>query len=149
MDSLASIALVLVLNFPHLYGAAENRLFIEHGDYLPGRHFRVYHLWLGLLFAGSGFFVYALSRSLLLSAAYVVYAPFGLDWVWWVIRYIDITFLNHNDYDGGTGKAWVQREDWDNYLGLPLVQIGFFRCYWWWIVGAVASAVLFGFCLVT
>ena len=132
-----------MLHFPHFYGVVENRLFIEHGDYLPGHHFRVYHLWLGLLFLGSGFFVYVLSRSLFLTAGYVVYAPFGLDWVWWVIRYDDIKFRGQNDYDGGTGSAWVQQSDWDNYLGLPLVKIGRFRCYWWWIVCAVVSVVLF------
>ncbi len=139
----------MMLHFPHFYGVVENRLFVEHGDYLPGRHFRIYHLWLTLLFFGSGFIVYVLSRSLLLSFSYVVYAPFGLDWLWWVIRYIDIKYRNHNDYDGGTGSAWVQRGDWDNYLGLPLVQIGRFRCYWWWIVCAFASAVLFSLSLVT
>ncbi|MFB3887962.1 MAG: hypothetical protein ACE14S_00600 [Candidatus Bathyarchaeia archaeon] len=138
MDAMAIAGLVLVWNFPHVYGAAENRLFIEHGEYLPGRHFRVYHLWLAGLFAGSGFLVLVLSRSAWLTAAYLVYAPLGLDWVWWLIRYVDIRFLGRNDYDGGVGKAWHSRDDWDNYGGLPLL----FGTYWWWYASGALSTVL-------
>ncbi len=138
MDALVLAGLFLVWNFPHFYGAAENRLFLEHGEYLPGRHFRVYHLWLAWLFAGSSFLIYVLSRSVLLTAAYLLYAPFGLDWVWWVLRYVDIRFLKRNDYDDGVGKAWHSREDWDNYGRVPLV----FGTYWWWYVFGALSAAL-------
>ncbi len=145
MDSLTIVALVVLFNFPHVYGFAENRLFLEHGDYLPGHHFRIYHLWLAGLFAATGFLIFAFSRSYLLTASYLVYAPFGVDWVWWVIRYIDIKYRGHNDYDGGTGLPWHSRSDWDNYLGLPLV----FGSYWWWYVFGSLSAVLFTLFLVT
>jgi hypothetical protein len=138
VDLLTLLALVVAFNFPHFYGIAENRLFIEHGEYLPGRHFRIYHLWLCLLFLGSSFFVYVLSRSLLLVACHFVYAPLGLDWVWWVIRYVDIEYRGVNTYDGGVGKSWHSQEDWDNYLGLPLVG----GMYWWWWVCGILSLIL-------
>jgi hypothetical protein len=138
MDLLTLLALIVGFNFPHFYGIAENRLFIEHGEYLPGHHFRIYHLWLAILFGGSGFLIYVLSRSLATMVLYVVYSPFGLDWVWWLIRYVDIKYRGVNDYDGGVGKPWHSREDWDNYLGLPLV----LGCYWWWWVCGVLCVIL-------
>ena len=140
-----TIALILIFNFPHFYGAAENRLFKEHGEYLPGKHFRIYHLWLAGLFACSGFFVYVLSGSFWLAGCYLAYAPFGLDWVWWAIRYFDFNrdpikarYSYHED------NALPLQTDWDNYLGLPLV-MGY---YWWWYVTGTLSVAMGGLSLI-
>jgi hypothetical protein len=144
MELFVIAALVLAFNFPHFYGAAENRLFKEHGEYLPGQHFRVYHLWLALLFAGSGFLVYVISVFALLNSRHVVYSPLGLDWVWWLIRFYDFKLDSVKArYSYQEENAWHIRIDWDNYLGLPLV----FGCYWWWFVFGALSAVLGGLSL--
>ncbi len=160
MEILVFAALVLLFNFPHFYGEAENRLFIEHGELLPGKHFKIYHLWLALLFGFTSFLVFAISGSLLLAVCYVVYAPFGLDWVWWVHRWLDFNvrislsgftiFLGRFEAQMSYHEknAWHQRSDWDNYLGLPLVQVGPVWCYWWWPVVGGLSAILFALFMV-
>jgi hypothetical protein len=77
--------------------------------------------------------VLALSESWLLAAFVAVYFPLGLDFVWWVKRWLDIhyylylgnspIFLGPIASQGyyGEPNAWHSRNDWDNYLGFPLV----------------------------
>ena len=61
----------------------------------------------------------------------LVWAPLALDVTWWLIRYFDFKrdpIKAAESY--GEENAWHSREDWDNWLGLPLVA----GCYWWWWV---------------
>jgi hypothetical protein len=149
------LALFLCLNFGHAYGLVENRLFREAGEYFPGHHFRLYHGWLAMLDLANALVVLALSGSWMLTAFAAVYFPLGLDFAWWVKRWLEFRFylyiLNVPIFLGpvaspgyyGESNAWHDRIDWDNYLGPPLV----FGCYaWWWIFG-VASACLLGLSL--
>ncbi len=156
MELLLASALAVLFAFPLLYGEAENRLFKEAGEVLPCGHFKFYHLWLAVIFGGTGFLVYAVSGSLLLAGSYLVWAPLGLDMEWWTHRWLDFTyrvqlwgfavFLGRDEaieHYNGELNAWHERPDWDNYLGLPLVQVGRFRCYWWWPLCGAISAGLF------
>jgi hypothetical protein len=150
MDLVGIIALLLCLNFAHVYGLVENRLFKEAGEYFPGQHFRFYHAWLGLLDVSNAVVVYALSGSIFLGAFVAVYFPFGLDWMWWVKRWLDFKFQVSLDgiavFLGAAEaekyynepNAWHLRTDWDNYLGLPLVG----GCYWWWWIFGGLSVLL-------
>ena len=142
------LALFVCLNFGHVYGLVENRLFREAGEYFPGHHFRLYRGWLALLDLGNALVVLALSGSWLLAAFGAVYFPLGLDAAWWVKRWLDFHFylymLNLPIFLGPVASpgyyketnAWHARSDWDNYLGLPLVM----GCYaWWWIFGSAST----------
>lgn len=138
------VALFICLNFCHAYGAVENRLFKECGEYFPGQHFRLYHLWLATLDFCNAVIVYALSLNPFLTLFALVYFPFGLDLVWWLIRYIDF----HRDRIAaekfyGEPNAWCQQADWDNYLGFSLI----FRVYWWWLLFGIISVILGGLSL--
>jgi hypothetical protein len=140
MSIITFIALFIVFNFPHIYGIAENRLFREQGEMLPGNHFKIYHLWLFFLFAGTGVIIYALSSSIILTLSYFIYSPFGLDWVWWAIRYFDFQkdpVKAQKNY--GEPNAWHLQTDWDNYLKLPLI----YGTYWWWYLFGGTSLTLF------
>lgn len=144
------VALIICLNFSHAYGLTENRLFKEAGEYFPGHHFRLYHGWLALLDLSNAVIVYALSDSIFLLAFVLVYFPFGLDWVWWVKRWLDfkfeVSFFGVSVFLGAVEaekfynepNAWLRRTDWDNYLDLPLV-VG---VYWWWWVFGIISVLL-------
>ena len=144
------IALFTCLNFGHVYGLVENRLFCEAGEYFPGHHFRLYHGWLGKLDLANALVVLALSGSWLLAAFAAVYFPLGLDVVWWVKRWLDFHYylylLNVPIFLGPVASpgyyhepnAWHARGDWDNYLALPLVR----GCYAWWWIFAVSSGLL-------
>jgi hypothetical protein len=150
MSLAVNVALFLCTNFAHAYGLVENRLFREAGEFFPGHHFRLYHGWLAFLAAANAVVVYGLSGNLWLALLVLVYFPFGLDWVWWVKRWFDFqvrlvlygvtVFIGPDDAAKfyGETNAWLSREDWDNYLGLPL----FLDVYWWWWVLGGASAVL-------
>ena len=59
---------MLCLNFGHVYGLVENRLFREAGEYFPGHHFRLCHGWLAMLDLANALVVLALSGSRPLSA---------------------------------------------------------------------------------
>ena len=145
------IALVLLLNFCHAYGLAENRLFREAGEYFPGKHFRLYHAWLAGLDFLNGFIVYALSGSLMVSILCVVYFPLGLDIAWWVKRWLDFHYRyvlggitvsvgpeSAPGYYGET-NAWHAQSDWDNYFKGEL----WLGCYsWWWVFGAISIILL-------
>ncbi len=147
-----SAALLLCLNFGHCYGLVENRLFREAGDYFPGHHFRLYHGWLATLDLANALVVLALSGSWALAAFAAVYFPLGVDWVWWLKRWLDfhvqlyvfnvLVFLGSVAAQGYYGGAnpWHTQEEWDNYLGPPLV-LGCFA--WWWIFGGVSLCLLF------
>jgi hypothetical protein len=53
----------------------------------------------------------------------------ALDVVWWLIRYWDFQVDPVKATESyGEPNAWHSRDDWDNWLGLPLV----LGCYWWW-----------------
>ena len=148
---IVSIALILSLNFCHIYGLAENRLFREAGEYFPDHHFRFYHAWIAGLDIGVGIIVYALSRSFFLTSFAVVYFPLGLDVAWWLKRLLDFKFrLVILDIEVFLGRSeaetfynekneWHERRDWDNYGGFPII-----GCYLWWWVFAFISIVLFG-----
>jgi hypothetical protein len=125
------IILALKFALPPLYGVVENRVFMEHGDANVLNHFRLYHVWLLVLF-----WFNAVTASFWLSMMLMAYSILALDVVWWVIRYVDIAIRNKNTY--GEPNAWHMRTDWDNYLGLPL----FLKCYWWWTVFTILCVVL-------
>ena len=86
------LALFLCLNFGHVYGLVENRLFREAGEYFPGHHFRLYHGWLAMLDLSNALVVLVLSGSWLLAAFAAVYFALGLDVAWWVKRWLDFRF---------------------------------------------------------
>jgi hypothetical protein len=44
------IVFISKLLVPIIYGAAETRLFYEHGEVTVMNRFRLYHVWLGVLF---------------------------------------------------------------------------------------------------
>ena len=147
MDLMEILALFVCLNFAHVYGLTENRLFKEAGEYFPEHHFRLYHGWLALLDLSNGVVVYALSGSIFLLAFVLIYFPFGLDWVWWLKRWLDfkfeVSFLGVSIFLRAVEakrfynkpNEWHLRTDWDNYLGLPLVG-GVY--WWWWVFGAIS-----------
>jgi len=109
--------MIAQLLIPVVYGVGENRLMHESGEATIMNHFRLYHLWITVIF-----FLNAVSAGSILKFLFLfVWAPLGLDVTWWLIRYWDC-------------HVWHDRADWDNYLGLPLV----LGCYsWWWVCGIV------------
>lgn len=124
-----------------LMGAGENRVWKEHGEAWILRHFKTYHVIMGVfavafaaLGAGSAWeFLFLL-----------VWAPFALDVAWWLIRWWDFQcdpLKAAQSY--GEPNAWHLRTDWDNWLGLPLVA----GCYWWWWLFAALLVVLGGLML--
>ena len=157
-------AVVWCIWFCHFYGATENRWFKEHGEPIVLNHFSLYHsLWLAPLFGFHSFifahslhqiFNLSMTQTGLLFFAWMLYSPVALDWVWWLIRHLDITHLHggpvkvmgrtlwtwpdRNLYDGGKGLPWHSIEDWDNFLGLSLV----YGTYWWWYVFTGSSLIL-------
>ncbi len=145
------LALFVCLNFGHLYGLVENRLFREAGEYFPDHHFRLYHGWLAMLDLADAVVVLALSGSWLLAAFAAVYFPLGLDVVWWVKRWLDFHFrlyvYNVPIFLGPVASlgyykepyAWHARGDWDNYGAGPLL-FGIYR--WWWIFGSASTCLL-------
>jgi hypothetical protein len=145
------LALFVCLNFGHVYGLVENRLFREAGEYFPGHHFRLYHGWLALLDLANALVVLALSGYWLLAAFAAVYFPLGLDVTWWVKRWLDfhirLYVMNLPVFLGPVASpgyykepnAWHTRGDWDNYGGGPL----FFGVYrWWWVFGFASICLL-------
>jgi len=106
---------------PIVYGIGENRVMHETGEIIIMSHFRLYHVWLTALFLLNA----ASAGSVLEFLFLFVWAPFGLDVTWWLIRYWDC-------------HVWCDRADWDNYLGLPLVA----GCYWWWWVCIIICLAL-------
>jgi len=117
---------------PLLYGVVENRLFKEHGEAVVLNHFKLYHIWLFILFA-----INAVTKSFWLSMLLLVYAPLALDVAWWLIRWIDFQRDPVKAAESyGESNAWHSRGDWDNYGELPLV----FGCYWWWwLLGGILA----------
>ena len=121
---------------PVVYGVAENRLMYEKGEKMILNHFRLYHVWLTVLFLLNASSAGSVLKFLFL----FVWAPLGLDASWWLIRYFDYK----RDYEKakqqywGEPNAWHDRNDWDNYLGLPLVA----GCYWWWWVCIIICLAL-------
>ena len=146
-----ALFLILAVIFSVAWGAAENRVWKESGENWILNHFKLYHLLMALLFG----WVNALTVTVMYHAFSVSGVALWfwlmlcdtllLDVVWWSIRYFDITYLGkewllfgftvwtfptENEYDGGLGKPWHSRSDWDNFLKLPLIG----GTYLWWII---------------
>ena len=121
--------------FAVLWGLNENRTFHEMGEWRFLGHFKWYHLFLAVLIGLVSFL--GAEGSIAKFAFLMVWNILGLDVVWWVKRYWDITHGDVAVYLPET-HAWHQREDWDNWLGLPLL----LRTYWWWHVFAALLVVL-------
>lgn len=150
------ILFLSALSFAVVYGAAENRLFREQGEWAIMNHFKQYHVFLGYLTV----LVAALGceGSLLKFVFLLLWAPFALDVAWWLIRLCDFI----RDYEKAKAfynepNPWHLQTDWDN-APIPLVKLGPLRVenfkpplvlgvYWWWVVFAVllvAVGLLYG-----
>lgn len=109
-----------------------------------------------IIFGDSPFWMLC-AAQVVLCAFLVVWDILVLDVVWWINRYMDVTHLGGapwklcgfviwrfpsvNLYDGGSGKAWHSREDWDA-AGLPL----WFGVYsWWWLCGFALVGLGWGY----
>jgi hypothetical protein len=157
-----ALAFFVLFNVSHLYGLAENRLFREAGELLPGNHFRIYHAMMAGMSLTLGWLVWVITHNPFYMAATAVYFPLGLDVAWWVRRYLDFSLpywvlvvpqwnwqltLNlgreYAEKFYSELNAWHEFLDWDNYGKLSLFSVGKFRCYTWWVIfGAVTSALL-------
>jgi hypothetical protein len=122
------IKLILVALFWVLWGVSENRVWKEHGENWILGHFKTYHAVMGafdVAIASLG------ADSVWQFLFLLVWAPLALDVVWWLIRYWDFQVDPVKATESyGEPNAWHSRDDWDNWLGLPLV----LGCYWWWWV---------------
>ena len=134
------LAQIMKAIVPILWGAAENRLWKEHGENFILNHFKTYHVFMAVLFGiiniiGLSFDWHSVGEWLF----FMIYDPLILDVTWWVIRYFDY----RKDYDKavesyGEPNAWHHWKDWDNWLNPPLIA-GF---YWWWWVFTVVLIIL-------
>jgi hypothetical protein len=138
------IALFLKAFIGVIWGIGENRLWKEHGENFILNHFTTYHFFMAVLFGainsiGISWGVHGLIEW----GIWMLWDVLMLDVAWWIIRYLDLTHLGmvwgigntiiwkfplSNNYDSGLGKPWHSKDDWDNWLGLPLI----FGTYWWW-----------------
>ena len=128
--------MIAQLLIPIIYGIGENRFMAEKGETMIMNHFKLYHLWITVIF-----FLNAVSTWNVLQFLFLfIWAPLGLDATWWLIRYWDY----HSDYEKakqsywGEPNAWHDRADWDNFRGLPLVA----GCYFWWWCCGITCAIL-------
>ncbi len=151
------IGFFILFNVTHIYGLAENRLFKESGELLPGNHFRIYHLMMAGMALTLGYLVWIITHNYFLTVATAVYFPLGLDIAWWVKRYFDFTYpywvLKVEKWNWyltlklgreraekfyNEKNAWHEREDWDNY--------GKFKIYgwylWWYIFGVLSFSLI-------
>jgi hypothetical protein len=120
------IKLIAAALFWLIWGAFENRAWKEHGENWILGHFKTYHAVMGAfdiviaLLGANGVWQFLFL---------LVWAPLALDVVWWLIRYWDFQRDPVKATESyGEPNAWHSRDDWDNWLGLPLV----LGCYWWW-----------------
>ncbi len=140
--------------FCHFYGVVENRWFREAGEAVVLNHFKAYHVfWLVPLFS---FHAFVLAHSLqsllglsmlqagLLFAGWACYGDLGLDWVWWVIRWLDF----RRDPQAAAAfyhepNAWhrLDGSDWDAG-GLGVFRVGGSCVFRWWPICGILSALL-------
>lgn len=152
-----TVAFIVLFNITHLYGIFENRLFYEAGEYLPGKHFRIYHAMMAGMALTLGWLTWVITHNPFLASSVTVYFPLGLDIAWWIRRYLDFTLPYKTLYverwnwtltlNLGREKAeqyykeknsWHQPLDWDAY-GMPL----WFGIYSWWIIfGAITAGLI-------
>ncbi len=128
------ISLLAKLLFAVIWGAGENRVFREKGDALIQQHFKLYHVWMLLIFA-----VATYTADLLVWVWLMIYSILVLDVTWWVIRAVDF----HRNTEAavkfyGELNKWHLQTDWDNYLKLPLIC----GVYWWWWLFTLLLTVL-------
>jgi len=155
---IAAVVLFFALFFGAAWGAAENRLWREHGEGVILKHFKLYHLCMGLLFGWvNSLTAYIIcgttTQGFLLWVWLMLWDTLILDVVWWLIRYLDITNLGktwtlfnyviwkfpvNNEYDYGQGKPWHSKEDWDNYGKVDL----WHGIYAWWYIFTALLIVL-------
>lgn len=130
------------------WGYAENRLFsdkgMNYGPLILG-HFKVYHIWMAILFgtinalASVALFGPFSAQGITVWVWLMLWDTLMLDVTWWVIRYFD--FQIRPEYAlklYGEPNAWHLQTDWDNWLGLPLIN----GTYWWWYVFGGILALL-------
>lgn len=130
------------------WGYAENRLFSDKGfnfDKLILKHFKTYHLFMAVLFgtinalAAAAIFGLISVPGFLLWVWLMIWDTLMLDVTWWLIRFYDFKFRREYALQlYGETNAWHEREDWDNWLGFPLVA----GVYWWWWLFAAILTVL-------
>lgn len=100
-----------------IYGVMENRLFFEEpGDYVFGHHFKLYHVFMLLLFA-----VISFTPDLLLWLTLIVLMPFIEDASWQIIS-----------------KRKLQQNDWSNLGGFRLLH----GIYLWYVLDVLAALAL-------
>jgi hypothetical protein len=157
--ALGYVAFGCVAALAVLWGAAENRLFsdkhmVANFPVPVFGNLYLYHVWMGAFFgtvnAGAVCFVFPAFSVVggLVWVWLMLWDVLVLDVVWWVIRYYH--FKTNLAFAlvlyAPEVNAWQDVRDWDNapLFGrlIPLVQIGRFRCYWWWLVFAVVLGVL-------
>ena len=139
----------------------ENRIWKEHGEKFILNHFTTYHFFMAVLFG----FINSIGLTWGVAGfvewlTWMLWDTLMLDVTWWIIRWLDLTHLNqvwsirglvvwrfpmYNDYDSGLGKPWHSKEDWDNWLGYPLIR----GVYWWWWCFSVciSGLLVLRFCL--
>jgi hypothetical protein len=145
------IILFVALFFAVLFGHGENRYWTDRGPNTRNAVFQLttYHVWMLVFFCTiNSALAVGLSSSWVLRGCLFVWLLFWdvliLDVTWWVERHIDITYLHYDIYDERRGYSWHRVTDFDNAGGFPLVKIGRFQCYAWWIIFAGVLVALGG-----
>jgi hypothetical protein len=120
------IEIIGAMLFWVVWGAFENRVWKEAGEAWILGHFKTYHVAIGTLAVITS----ALGAKNIFQFLFLlIWAPLALDVTWWVIRYFDFKRDPVKAAESyGEPNAWHSKEDWDNWLNMPLVG----GCYWWW-----------------
>jgi hypothetical protein len=131
-----------VIVFWILWGIGENRLWnCNNNKGIIWGHFSAYHIMLAtfcVILAGIG------ATNLLQFTFLVIYSFFGLDVVWWVVRYFHFKIKGQEiaGHYYNEPNAWHEVNDWDNFLGLPLIGIDKYKVYWWWILCLILLVII-------
>jgi hypothetical protein len=120
------LKVIVAMLFWAIWGAFENRAWKEHGENWILGHFKTYHAVMGAFYVA----IASLGADSVWQFLFLLaWAPLALDVVWWLIRYWDFQVDPVKATESyGEPNAWHSRDDWDNWLGLPLM----LGCYWWW-----------------
>lgn len=113
--------IVRSLVFAMIFGVMENRFFFEAGDAIILNHFRLYHVFLGILYATVSFSLSPLDWLI----GFLVILLLE-DVVWWAIEV-------------SVHGRKPSKEDWDNYGHFNLV-LGVF--WWWWVLLGLIEVLL-------
>ena len=152
-----------------IWGVAENRQFHDQGVNKKRwlGHLSTYHGWMFIFFANlnvgyTNVFPLPWYVQLVIFIFLMVWDILILDVTWWIIRFLDITYLGKtwriknassdidivvwrfptvNYYDHGKGLRWHSDGDWDA-AGFGQYRLGMLHCYKWWIWSAAALTVL-------